>query len=649
MRASLLRPALWALALTTMLGTGCKKDDDSDDGDPVLEPGDLLVGSARVRMPVPVGIGTVGNGGFDVQAEPSPFAEIYPATTRIHNHPDFRAVAVTRGEGFEVIFLRADTVGIFQQFRRAVVLELKERTGRDLDHALVIGATHTHSGPGRVIDAGGPFELIADRFHPEFYERMVDAMADAVEQALADAKPGRIAWARGRSNEAIKDRRCEDGGPDYVNGDLPILAVEQEGELKALVMSYAIHGTLLGIDELTLSQDVSGGIEQAVEDRFDSDVMVQMHNAWAADVAPGDPAVPTQVGAVVPGGYDRMESVGQAVADAVEVALTDLAWETEPEIRLETHRVPIDREHIGYDADVFEKYEYGGVYCGASYEADCDAATTNMDLDDQCIPFNELYPAPNQTEITVGQVGQQHLVTFPGEPGTVLAERIISELQTYSGVEQVMFIGYGQDYLGYSITEEDWWQGGYESSGALWGPRQGDYLAGEVVASFGETFGFVKEVDEPAPIGAFSGEGFVPYSGPSPADSGAVVVDVLPSYAGADAEVELIVGGDDPWWGAPIAWLETAGGAAVTRPNGTPVHSDGQAFWVDLAVDPPYEANETGVASRAFHWSFHLPLVHTVSGASPNLPPGDYRIRVELPNEDGTPTEVVSGTFTWEG
>ena len=62
------------------------------------------------------------------------------------------------------------------------------------------------------------------------------------------------------------DRRCEDPSPDYVNGSLPILAIEQEGVLQALVMSYAIHGTVLNIDELTLSQDVSGGIEQAVED-----------------------------------------------------------------------------------------------------------------------------------------------------------------------------------------------------------------------------------------------------------------------------------------------------------------------------------------------------------------------------------------------
>ena len=83
---------------------------------------------------------------------PSPFAELYPATERVHGHPDFRVMAISRGDGFEIIFVRADTVGVFQQLRQAVLKELEQRTGRNLDSVLVMGATHTHSGPGRVID-----------------------------------------------------------------------------------------------------------------------------------------------------------------------------------------------------------------------------------------------------------------------------------------------------------------------------------------------------------------------------------------------------------------------------------------------------------------------------------------------------------------
>lgn len=640
-----MRALVTLLALTALIG--CKKDDPVPEPSP--EPGELLVGVGRARMPVPVGIGTVGYGGFGFSEEPSPFAEIYPATTRVHDHPDFRAVAITRGEGFEAIFLRADTVGVFQQFRRGVVLELEDRLGRNLDHALIIGATHTHSGPGRVIDAGGPFELIADKFFPEHYERMVQAMADAVEAALLDAKPGRMGWVMGRDDLAANDRRCEDGAPDHVNGTLPILAVEQEGQLKALVMAYAIHGTVLNIDDLTLSQDVSGGIEQAVEDRFDTPVQVQMHNSWGADMSPGSPTVPTGPGAAVPAGYDQMEAVGQSVADAVEAAIGGVVWEEEPEILLETHRIPIDREHIGYPDDVFENYPYGGVYCGSGYESDCDVATTNLELDDACIPFNETFPAPNQTEVTVGRVGATHLVTFPGEPGTALAEGILEELGNFSGVEQVMFVGYGQDYLGYSIEEEDWWQGGYEASGAIWGPRQGEYLAGEVVAAFASTFGFAQELQGPEPVAPFGNADFTPYVGPTPTDFGAVLAQPASALAGADAVAVFTVAGADPWWGAPLAYLEHADGTPVNRPNGLPVTSDGQAFWIDLAVDPAY-GDGIDVPSRQFQWSFSLPLQHVVVGAGPAVTAGgSYRLRVVLPDGEGGSTEVTSDPFTWSG
>jgi len=618
----------------------------TDPGPPeqtIDEPGELMVGVSRVRMPVPLGIGTVGYGGFGVESEPSPFAEIYPATTRIHNHPDFRIVVISRGEGHEVVMVRSDTVGVFQQFRRAIVLEVEARLGRDMDDALLMAATHTHSGPGRVIDAEGAFELIADRFFPEFYENMVDAVADGIEAAFDDLQPGRVGHVLASAPDGISDRRCEDGDEDYVNGELPIIAVEQEGELSALVLSYAIHGTVMGIEDLNISQDVSGGIEQAVEDRFDHPVQVMMFNSWGADMAPGDPEVELQDGVEQPSGYDRMEEIGVTVADAVDSAIADVVWETEPELAMRTVRFPIGREEIGYEPGVFE-YEWGGVYCGSAIEADCDPATTIDGIDAMCIPFSEEVSAPPQTEISAGRIGDLHFVTFPGEPGTELAEQIIDDVRVFAGVEDVMFVGYGQDYTGYSILEDDWWQGGYEAGGAIWGPKQGEYLAVQAVDAFARVFGFHGERPEPEPLEAFGSSDYDPFVAATPVDLGAVLQEVEAIYAPTD-EVVFTVSGTDPWLGAPIATLETSDGDPVLRANGLQVDSDGQGFYVDLATDPTY-AEDLDATTRAFHWIFHLPAQHKVPGALPSLSDGSYQIRVTLPTEP--PTEVVSGAFSIE-
>ncbi len=636
--------ALLVAVVVALLMPSCKKDKDEPDSDQIgPEPGELLVGYARVRMPIPLGIGTVGFGGFTEGGNypPSPFAEKYPATTRIHNHPDFRAIAISRGEGFEAVFLRTDTVGIFQQFRRGVLLEVEERTGMDLQDALVIGATHTHSGPGRVVDAEGPFELIADVFFPEFYGNMVDTMADVIIEAMDDLKPGRVGYTFGDNTEGISDRRCEDGF--YENGTMPIIAIEQEGTLAAVMLAYPPHGTIMDIGELNISQDVAGGIEQAVTDRFDHPVQVQMFNSWGADMAPGSPDIAYQTGAIQPGGYDRMEEIGSVVADTVEAAMANIEWYDEPEIVMETHRTEIDREVIGYDSVTFT-YDYGAVYCGSGLEQDCDNIEPfGPELDDACVPFSEEYPAPNTTEFTAGRIGDLHLITFPGEGGTLLAEQIIGDLQEFSGVEDVAFLGYSQDYLGYSILEGDWWHGGYEASGALWGPRQGEHLAAEAVQAFGKTFGFVAAETEPGPVDPFGNSDFTPYQPPTPVDVGGIVTDVAPLVAPTDVVV-FTISGTDPWYTAPIARLESAGGDPVLRAGGVEVDSDGQAFWIDLAVDPLYE-DELNPAMRQFLWTFSMAAHHQVPGAIPELD-GDYRIRVEIPNGDGTFTEVTSGTFT---
>jgi len=602
-----------------------------------VELGELQAGIARVRMPVPLGIGTTGYGPFGVTPNPTPFANIYPGTRRIHGHPSFEAVALSRGEGAEVVFLRSDTVGVFQQFRRGVIRELQERTGRDFDDILMLGATHTHSGPGRVIDSGGPFTLIADTFFPEFYERMVDAMADAVEAAEADLAPARIGYAVAQPSQAHGDRRCEDG-LDYTNSTAPVLAVERDGELDALLLSFAIHGTVLGIGDYTLSPDVHGAIERAVEDRFDHPVEVLVFNSWGADMAPGSPPIPG-AGAPQPDGYDRMEAIGAVVADAVEGALAEASWADDPAIAMQTHRFRIDRETIGYGPDEFP-YDYGAVYCGSSTEADCDPSTVEEGIDHACVSFNAEYPAPNQTVVSVGKVGDVDFVTWPGECGTLLAEQVLEKIGRRPGVGDVMFFGYAQDYNGYSITESDWWQGGYEASGALWGPGQGEYMRDRLVEAFGATQQGRSYLDlfEPPPVAPFEVGDYTPFQAAVPVGLGDVVEQVADTY-GPGEVVTFTVAGHDPWLGAPVATLVHDDGTPVLRPNGLPIDSDGYAFWVDLATDPSYHTTLTA-PERAFHWSFHLPTTRAV----PSQPPldGSYRLVVRLADD----TEVQSADFT---
>lgn len=604
--------------------------------------GPLEVGVATLRMPVPLGIGTVGNGGFGISAEPSPFAEIYPATTRIQTHPDLRAVYLRRGDGSETAFLRIDAVGVFQQLRRAVVLELEDRLGRDMDDVLIIGASHTHSGPGRIIDGGGPFDLIADRFLPQYYEQLVSAMADAVEAAYLDLQPGRIGTALADGSIAINDRRCEDG-LDYVNGTMPLVAIEQGGELAALMMAYPIHGTVLGISALTISKDVSGAIEEAVEDGFDRPVTAIMFNAWGADMSPHSPGLPAGEGATLPGGFDRMEEIGRAVSDVVQAALPELDFTDVPELWSATRRTPINRQAIGYQTGEFP-FEHGGVYCSGT--SDCDPSTRVDGLDQACVPFPEAFSAPTQTEFSVGRVHDLTLVTFPGEPGTLLAEKLHDELRALDpSVDRLLFLGYAQDYLGYSILEDDWWQGGYEASGALWGPRQGEFLVARATVAYGRATGLLSDAPEPQPTPPFDGTSAPAWAATDAATPIGTVLSQPEPVSFTDDVITVTVAGADPWWGAPVAMLELADGTALTRPGGQPITSDGLAMWTDLLPEPSYRSEPTA-AARTFAWTFSLPASRRFNQTERLQPGIAYRLTVTLPDGDGGAITAHSEAFT---
>jgi hypothetical protein len=651
------------LPLLALLAAACvpaeQASDDTDDTDvgPTCAyerpdrpaPGALQAGLAKARIPAPVGIGTAGFGPFGAPSNPTPFASIYPGTRRIHGHPEIKAVALSRGPGNEVVFVRLDAVGVFHQLRTDIVNRVSERLGRDMDDAIVLGATHTHSGPGRVVNTNMAetsfFDFIADKFMPEFYDRFVGAVADTIVAAYDDLQPAEVAFVDGNCPDGHSDRRCEDG--EYQNGTLPIVAVRRDGRLDALVHAYAAHGTVFGIDDQYLSQDVHGAIEEAVEDRFDHPVESLSFNAWGADMAPGSPqGVPhAEVASTVDGNHVRFRDVGWTVANAVEDALATATWTSDPEIHLETHRLTIDREAIGYTDEDFP-YEFGAVYCQSTEQSNLEdeCAVPEGGFDDllaACVPFNESFPAPNDTITTVGRIGDYGFVSWPGEPGTLLVEALLQRIREANGVERFFFAGYAQDYLGYSLLEEDWWKGGYEASGALWGPKQGQFISDRIVEIYDSFANGTCPPDEPEALQPFPYSLDQAYTAEKALDLGTVAEDVQGAYL-RDGVVTFTVYGSDPWVGAPLAWLEDDDGNALLRPNGMRVDSDDYNFDVDLSVDPSYPDQPRG--DRHFAWTFTFPLAQPVEG-NLAVPDGTWTLKVQLPKSDGSTTTVSSAPF----
>ena len=614
--------------------------------DPLPAEEALMAGVATVRIPAPLGIGTSGNGPFGADPNPTPFSDMYPGTTRQHASLLFRAVVLSRGDAYEVVFVRSDTIGVFQQLREAVVQELETRMGRNLDDALILAANHTHSGPGRTLMTEGALTVAADTFLPEYYDRTVVAIADAVEMAYDDLAAADVGVGMARTSEAHQDRRCENDSLDQIqeSPDMPLIAVRRGGQVDAIVASYGYHGTILGLGDLNLSGDMGAVVEQRVAERYDHPVQVLFFNSWGADMQPGSPPEPAETtGAMQPGGYDRMERLGTVVADVIEPVVTGMDFSSEVFVRSRVFRVPLSPAAIGYAPGVW-MYPNGGLFCGGTGDGNCVDSTHVTGLTGSCVPLGRREMIPQQTILMAGQVGDLRFVTAPGEWTTALANGVLDEVRTMSGSE-AMFIGYANDYTGYSTSEEDWYQGGYETSGAIWGPGQGDYLAARLTEAF-ETYqsGWTEPFwHEPDAVPPFTGyEGYEPYEPETPVGLGTVSTDVAATVAGDDI-VTFTVSGSDPWLGNPTATLERADGTVVARPNGVPVSSELIDLWMDLTVEPTY-VDMSRAPQRTFSYTFSFPVVRRAGSRIPELAGGDYHFRISIPTDDA-PMQVTTGAF----
>ena len=619
--------------------------------DDLSQPVSFKAGAAIIRIPAPLGINTAGFG--PAPGYSTPYTGGSPGSWTLYMHPQFRAVALEGGKG-RLIIVRADTVGILSGVRSTVIKKLKDITGHDFSDELILAGTHTHSGPGRL--AKGAFQILLDKFWPEFFDRFTDAIVYVVLEAINNMKPAKFGWVMASNSDLHKDRRCEN--PPLEDPQMPLLRFDDlNGNTIALIMVYAIHGTVLGNKLHHFSRDVSGALELKTQELLGGHFPVLFINSWAADMSPGDEPKDTIVDNpsnskdLLPE-YERIEGLGNIAASTVKSVWNTFKFTRNVDIASKTFWIPLNREAMGYKDDEFP-YEYGAVYCGGSNEGHCWKEGQSPDpvknLDHLCIPFKKNMPAPDRTVFTVGHIGNLYFVTWPGEAVTSIGQDLrkytLDKLQDKNA--GFAFFGYAQDYTGYSTPEWDWWQGGYEASGAIWGPKQGDYITKKIEEGME---GFIKN-NIPQDLTATSAAPPIEANyeklfklTPS-IDPGIITQDVESTYP-ENGTVEFVVSAGDPWLLAPVAVLQEKTGdkfVDVKDTDGYLVTSDRYQFSVKLDVQPMYNKKAD---ARKYLWKFIFALKRPQKQAlqlSKNI---EYRFKITGSYYNGTDQEIHEFSVT---
>jgi hypothetical protein len=395
----------------------------------------LHAGAARVTLPVPAGAPLAGYGALarrlllpDVLDRHAHAFWFKPSTGE--RDPLAARALVLEADGRRVTWVAVDLLAVDRAFTAEVERRLAAAGVRP--DALIVSASHTHSGPGAFVDSAVFGWLTLDRLDGAVREALLEAVVAAVREADAGRRPARLGTASVSAPSAVRSRLGQALDPA-----LAVLRVTDARDAPiALVWNYAIHGTTLGPRNRRLSADVMGETSRRLEQALGAPALFV--NGAVGDVSPA---------------RHGERATGDLGADLAAAARAAWAQATP------AARVTLS---VGSRTAVLPSPWLSARNCLRGW---APAALT--------VPLGSVLP--REATFTAVAVGDTGFVTFPGELQTSLGVGIKRAAGAH--LRHALVAGLSNDYLGYFVTAADYQRPSYVSCASVYGPQTGACLA----------------------------------------------------------------------------------------------------------------------------------------------------------------------------
>jgi hypothetical protein len=409
----------------------------------------LKAGVAKVDTTPPVGVRLAGFG-----------ERVFPSLA-VHDPLWARAVVFDNGES-RVGIVAVDLLGVSADAVAAV-----RRGAASLDiapQALLVAATHTHSGPVFPEDD----TLTADE--RAYWEELPERLIAVLKEATDVLSPARVGVASGWSAIGINRREVTPEGTVVLgrnhfgrfDPEVGVVRIDHaSGEPMACLFTYACHAVCLSGDSYLTTADFPGFAVHAVEERIPGAMGVFLNGA-CGNVNPREAAVGH--GYASGGSFMIAEHAGSALARE-----TASVW----------HRaVPHDNSSLSYSSRAIELPTNRPRAIRRAEESLRREERATACPPRQWSPYLLWYNPPNperarqrlqelmnqedapvSCEIQAVRVGPVTLLAWPGEVFCDLG----MEVKQQSPFHPTYTIGYANGSIGYVPTPEAFAEGGYEA------------------------------------------------------------------------------------------------------------------------------------------------------------------------------------------
>lgn len=396
---------------------------------------DLSAGASSVDITPPVGVPLAGYGGAARRLFPPdllnryPYAFWFKPSTGVHDPIMARALVLQSGER-RMLWVAVDLVGVDREMVAALRTRLVA-AGLRYD-AILLSASHTHSGPG-AFARSELFGFIAlDRPVPAVREHFLGGMTRAAQEADRAKVPARVGIGSGEVTGVIRSRVGLPLDPEV--GVLKVVGLD--GKPLALLWNYAIHGTVLGKGNRWLSGDVTGAASGELERALG--VPALYTNGAVGDVSPALR------------GWAGMAHTAGALAREVLAAWQRTPLEPAAPLRVVTERLSLPPPRLSV-RNCVGRWVPGWLTIGMGWGF------------------------PSESEMVAVAIGPSAWVTIPGELQTRLGLAVKAEGRRLFG--HAFVVGISNDYAGYFLTPQAYDTPSYIACASLYGAGGGRLVA----------------------------------------------------------------------------------------------------------------------------------------------------------------------------
>ncbi len=203
-----------------------------------------------------------------------------------------QALVLEDETGQRMLWVSMDMIGMSYHATAEFRYELMAATGIPFD-AIVINASHTHSGPMTGFEGYATLQPKPEQM--KAYETgLIAKTVRMAHEAIARLAAAKVSVHRGLSDIGINRRRRDsagqmDMGPDpegFYNRDLWVLDVEV-GDARSIIFSYGCHPVLVyGYAYDSISADWPGVCRNRLQEALGGDVQAQFIQGLAGNVRP---------------------------------------------------------------------------------------------------------------------------------------------------------------------------------------------------------------------------------------------------------------------------------------------------------------------------------------------------------------------------